>query len=306
MTSGAEPGAQRRSGVEPRGVRSRTDRDGRDDRVLPTTRWLSVLITPFLLVAFVLLYGFPGDTARLWAWTIRPSMTAMVLASAYLGGAWFFVRVLREPRWAAVGNGLLAVTAFATLLAFATVLHWDRFNHGHPAFWTWSALYAVAPFLVAGAWWLNRRTAAPPRADEPRLRGVARWGVAAFGIGGLALGATMVLAPASVIPVWPWLLTPLTCRVIGAILVLAGAVAGVVTDPRWVRLRLLVEVEVVMVTLMLVAAFRARGEFLPGRPLGWLLLAGAVVALSGSSVLWLTQRRGVTQPSTARAASGPH
>ena len=70
----------------------------RDDRVLAYTRVLSLVIVPFLLVAFVLLYLFPGDTKRLFAWTINPTMTPMVLASAYLGGAYFFVRVLRASR----------------------------------------------------------------------------------------------------------------------------------------------------------------------------------------------------------------
>ena len=71
----------------------------RDDRVLPYTRLLSLLIIPFLLAAFVVLYFFPGDTKRLFAWTINPTMTPMMLASAYLGGAYFFVRVLWVRHW---------------------------------------------------------------------------------------------------------------------------------------------------------------------------------------------------------------
>ena len=74
----------------------------RDDRVLPATRALAVVLVPILLTAFVILYGFPADTGRLFAWTIRPDLTPMVLASAYLGGAWFFVRVVRR---AAMGDG---------------------------------------------------------------------------------------------------------------------------------------------------------------------------------------------------------
>ena len=75
----------------------------RDDRVLPQTRALALFIVPFLLVAFVILYVFPDDTGSLFAWTIKPTMTAMVLASAYLGGAWFFLRVLRERKCYAAG-----------------------------------------------------------------------------------------------------------------------------------------------------------------------------------------------------------
>ncbi len=51
----------------------------RDDRVLPATRALSIAIIPFLVVAFVVLFLYPDDTERLFAWPIRPRMTPMVL-----------------------------------------------------------------------------------------------------------------------------------------------------------------------------------------------------------------------------------
>src|SRR4051812_11769850 len=112
-----------------------------DDRVLPYTRGVALFIVPFLLGAWVILYLFPDRTAQLWAWPIAATMTSMVLASAYLGGAYFFVRVLRERHWHAIGTGFLAVTAFASLLGVATVLHWDKFSHRHVTFWLWAALY---------------------------------------------------------------------------------------------------------------------------------------------------------------------
>src|SRR5450759_943288 len=117
----------------------------RDDRVLRYTRVLSAVIVPFLLAAFVVLYVFPGDTKRLFAWTINPTMTPMVLASAYLGGAYFFIRVLSETRWNTVKTGFLSVALFAALLGVATVVHWDKFNHQHVAFWLWAGLYFTTP-----------------------------------------------------------------------------------------------------------------------------------------------------------------
>ena len=62
---------------------------GRDDRVLPLTRGVSLAIIPFLVVAFVVLYPWPHDTGRLFAWEIRPTLTAMILGSVYLGGFGF-------------------------------------------------------------------------------------------------------------------------------------------------------------------------------------------------------------------------
>ena len=263
----------------------------RDDRVLPTTRWLSAFIAPFLLVAFVLLYGFPSHTARLFAWPILGTMTPMVLASAYLGGFWFFVQALRERRWAAVKLGFPAVALFATLLGIATVLHWEKFSHGHVAFWLWAGLYFTAPFLVVAAWLTNRAVEAAPQDDELRIGEVARWAIGGVGLATLLTGILMFVAPPAMIAMWPWPLTPLTCQVVGAIFCLGSAGLGVVRDPRWITVRLMVQVEVVMVGLMSVAAVRARAELLTDRPLTWLLLGGFAGMLAGSAFLWWTTER---------------
>jgi hypothetical protein len=73
----------------------------------------------------------------------------------------------------------------------------------------------------------------------------------------------MFFAPGRVIPLWPWMLTPLTCRVVGAIFCLGTAGIGVLNDPRWATIRLMLQVEALMVALILVAAVRARGSSSP-------------------------------------------
>jgi len=258
----------------------------RDDRVLGYTRGLSTFIVPFLVAAFVILYLFPDHTARIWAWTIPTTMTSMVLASAYLGGAYFFVRVFREQEWHRTGTGFLAVTTFATLLGIATLLHWDKFLHSHLAFWLWAGLYFTTPFLVIGAWLANRRYAVPPAAGDVVLRPAERWVIAAVGLAPLVTGVVMFLAPHAVIDRWPWTLTPLTCRVVAAVFCLGGAGVGVLVDPRWTSLRLMLQVEVMMLVLILVAAVRARDEMISGRALSWPLLVGLLAMLAGSAYLW--------------------
>jgi hypothetical protein len=64
-----------------------------------------------------------------------------------------------------------------------------------------------------------------------------------------------------------------------------------VPDPRWLTVRLMLEVEALMVALMGVAAVRARAELFTDRPLTWLMLAGFVGVLGGSVWLWLTHER---------------
>jgi len=256
-----------------------------DDRVLAYTRALSAVIVPFLVGAWVILYLFPDDTKRLFAWTIRPAMTPMVLASAYLGGAYFFVRVLRERHWHAVKTGFLAVTLFATLLGVATILHWDKFNHRHVTFWIWVVLYFSTPFLVFGGWLANRRHAAPARPDETRLGRMARFVIALVGVAALLQGVVMFAAPPLELPYWPWLLTPLTCRVMGAVFCLGVAGITVLVDPRWTSVKLMLQVAMLMIALILVAAVRAAPEFEAKQPLTWMLLVGFVAILVGAAYL---------------------
>jgi hypothetical protein len=263
-----------------------------DDRVLAYTRGLSLFIVPFLLVAWVILYVFPDHTAKLWAWPIPVTMTSMVLASAYLGGAYFFVRVaFFEKRWHGMATGFLAVTAFASLLGVATVVHWDKFFHDRLAFWLWAGLYFGAPFLVIGAWLANRRYAAPFSSADVLLRPLERGVIAVLGVLALAQGVLMFVAPSVVIPLWPWALTPLTCRVMGATYCLGAAGAGTLFDPRWSSVRLMLQVEAVMLVLMLVAAVRASDELIPDRALSWPLLVVVLLMLLGSAYLWVIYER---------------
>jgi hypothetical protein len=262
----------------------------RDDRVLPYTRALSLVIIPFLVGAWVILYLFPEDTRQLFAWTIRPTMTPMVLASAYLGGAYFFVRVLWEQHWHLIKTGFVSVALFASLLGVATALHWDRFNHRHITFWIWVALYFTTPFLVVGGWLANRRHDAPARPEEPRLGRVARVVIGAVGLVALVQGVVMFAVPALVLPYWPWLLTPLTCRVLGAIFCLGVAGMAVLVDPRWSSTKLMLQVAMVMITLILVGALRARSEFDGRMPLTWLLLVGFLGVLGGAAYLSYAMR----------------
>ncbi|MHB1009895.1 MAG: hypothetical protein ACYC1E_11815 [Propionibacteriaceae bacterium] len=83
-----------------------------------------------------------------------------------------------------------------------------------------------------------------------------------LGLAALATALMMFLAPAVTIPLWPWMLTSLTCRVVGAVFCLGVAGIGVFVGGRWVAIRLMVQVE----TLMLVASVRAWGELAQTAP----------------------------------------
>ena len=100
----------------------------RDDQVFQSTRILGMVIVPFLLVAFVLLYFFPDDTRSYFAWDVQPTITPLVMGAGYIAGAYFFLRVARERLWHRIQVGFLPVTAFTLFMAIGTFLHLDRFE----------------------------------------------------------------------------------------------------------------------------------------------------------------------------------
>jgi hypothetical protein len=102
-------------------------------------------------------------------------------------------------------------------------------------------------------------------------------------VAALLQGVVMFAAPPLVLPYWPWLLTPLTCRVLGAVFCLGVAGIAVLADPRWTAVKLMLQVAMLMITLILIAAVRAAPEFDTNQPLTWILLAGFVAILVGAA-----------------------
>jgi hypothetical protein len=262
-----------------------------DDRVLPLTRAVAWFIAPFLLLAFAVLWPVPTDTDALFAWHIAPTLTAMVLGAAYLGGAYFFVRVARAAHWHTIKGGFVPVTTFATLLGVATVIHWDKFHHRHVAFWLWAGLYFTTPFLVGFVYLRNRRHDAPDADAGPRLPvAVARL---IGGVGALAVATGLVLfaAPDTAIRYWPWQLTPLTARVTGAVFCLGLAGIGAFGDRRWTSARTPLQVAAVMLVLILAAGVRAHAELASRNVLTWVFVAGFGALTVALAVLYLRMER---------------
>ena len=259
----------------------------RDDRVLPLTRVVSWIIAPVLVVAFAVLWPVPTDTDRLFAWHIVPTMTPMVLGSAYLGGAYFFVRAGLSRQWHTVKGGFVPVATFATLMGVATILHWDKFHHSSPAFWLWAGLYFTTPFLIVGVFLSNRTWESPPAEGEVLIGPRVAWVIAAIGALALATGLFLFAFPVRAISVWPWALTPLTARVVGAVFCLGLAGIGAVLDRRWSSARIPVQVGLIMLTFIVVAGIRAHRELFADRVLTWAFVIGIVGLLVGLVVLYL-------------------
>jgi hypothetical protein len=254
---------------------------------------LGALIVPFLLAAFFILYIRPQDAGLLFAWPIAPSMTSFVLASAYFGGAYFFVRVVFERQWHRIAIGFLPVTTFAALMMVATLLHWDRFTHGSVSFVTWAVLYATTPWLVFGAWLRNRPSdRGVLDLGEVEIPPTIRWIMGGLGALVLIVGLLLFVLPNVLIAMWPWRLTPLTARVIGACFALTGVFGLVIAqDRRWTAARIALQSQAVGVLLILVGIVRAWSDFKSGNATTWLFAGGMAVLLVAVASLYVILER---------------
>jgi hypothetical protein len=243
-------------------------------------RAFAIVAMVLVFVAGFVLFFFPHDTDRLFAWTIRPTMTAMLMGAGYFGGTYFFFRLLREQHWQRIALGFPAVVAFSGCMTLATALHWDRFNGEHPAFWIWAVGYAVAPAVVVALWLVNRRVASGSTEPAiPTLPSAVRWIVALSGVGALAIAVALVAAPSAVIAIWPWQLTPLTARVIGGWFAVPGLMSlAIALDGRWSAARILFQSQILALAFLVVAVARGWGELDQGTGM-WMFVIGILAVL---------------------------
>jgi hypothetical protein len=255
------------------------------DRVLPVTRLVGALLVPALLTAFTILFFFPTETGRLFAWPVNPTMSAMMLGATYLGGAYFFTRVALGKSWRSVRLGFIPVTTFAGTLGIATLLHWERFTPGHPAFIIWALLYFTTPFLVPYLWFRGQQASrGMPGGSGPIIASGLRWVTGALGVIMVVASLILLVFPEVMIGTWPWALTPLTARVMAAMFALPGVVGiGVARDGTWSSAKIIFEAQALTIVFIFIAMARAASEISWGMVGAWTFVGGllGVLALIG-------------------------
>jgi hypothetical protein len=193
-------------------------------------RWMLWTASGLVLAIGLLLYVFPKETDALFSWTVNPPMTASFLGAAYLASCALEFLSARERIWARARPAVPAVFVFTALTLAVTLLHIDKFHLGSDfslftqvVTWVWIAVYAIVPVVMAVLIVLQARAADP---DPPRVAPLPVWlkrSLAGLGLGVGVVGIALLASPTAVASaVWPWPLSALTGRAIGAWLVGTG------------------------------------------------------------------------------------
>lgn len=266
-------------------------------------RRLLVVATVLVFLAGTSLYLAPTQTQTWFAWTVNPPLTASFLGAAYWASATVEATSARVGAWANARVAVPGVLSFTVVTFVVTVVHLDKFHLGgdvpprtRAIAWAWLAIYALVPVLLAVLWVRQQSVAG---VDPARTRPLPTWlraAVAAMGallaVGGVAL----LLAPDAAGQQWPWELTPLTARAIGAWLLGLGVSAcAVAVEADAVRARPVAVGAVALAALAAGALVRHSGTVdwssAGARLLGAALLVWAVL---GAAIIACERRSDVT------------
>jgi len=192
-------------------------------------RQVSPVLKALMLVPLALAAGyvfltltFLGDsTADFFAWRMSP-VTAALVGAAYGGSCAMLALAVRTRHWVKVRVAVAASSLFMLLMLGACLLGRTTLQlTGGAAFavlaaWVWLAVHSTAPLigLVALAAQWRVKGEEPPR--PPRLP----WWVAAPVVGNgaavTAAGLVLYAVPGPAARHWPWEVSELDVRVIGA------------------------------------------------------------------------------------------
>lgn len=186
-------------------------------------RWLFLTYCVTVSIAGIQLFIFSARTGDYFAWTIAPPQTAAFLGACYWGSLPMVLLAARAESWQRARIAFWGVLCFAIITLVVTTHHRDRFHFDASewqpaaAAWAWLAIYVLVPVAAIAAFVWQRRHALPiePGRPEP-MRGPLRFFLAIEGVALLAYGAGLLLAPGEAADAWPWRLSPLTARAIGA------------------------------------------------------------------------------------------
>jgi hypothetical protein len=247
--------------------------------VIPSLRAFFAVAAGLALVAGVLLFVLSEDTDRFFSWTIQPPLTAAFLGAAYWAACVLLAWAARQRSWERARPAVPPVLTIAVLLLVATLVHLDKFDLDSVFGWFWLVVYVVVPPLLIGLLWLQPGAQAPPRRDAPAwLRAV----LGAQSLAMLAVGVALFVAPTDADSLWPWTLTPLTARAVGAFLVGFGvAAAHASAEADLGRFRGAAAAYAVLGALELVAAAR----YAEAREPLYLAFAASVLAVGAYGVL---------------------
>jgi len=176
----------------------------------------------FVLLAGISLFILGEHTDVYFAWTIKSPLTAAFLGGGYWATCALEYLAAREGLWVRARSTVPAVIIFTGLTLIVTLLHLDKFHFGAAApitrigTWAWLFIYTTVPIILLVLLIQQLRIKG---IDPERTHPLPAWmkQMETFnGIAMLLFGTALLISPTQTASFWPWALTALTGRAMGA------------------------------------------------------------------------------------------
>lgn len=196
-------------------------------------RTLLMIAGGLVFLAGLQLFVFPERTDEFFAWTIDVPLTAAFLGAGYWASVVFEWLAAREKLWANARIAVPSVFVFTSLTLVATLLHLDLFHLDssldlmtRAVTWAWIAIYASVPVFMVVLFVRQMRMLGHDPEREMVLPRTVALVLIVHAILLPAIGSYLFVAPDSAASLWPWALTPLTGRAVGAWVLSLGVAAS--------------------------------------------------------------------------------
>lgn len=169
----------------------------------------------------VVLFLFSGQSSMWFAWTFTSKLSAATMGAGYLAGLALLAASLRLRRWVDVRLAYCSTLVLMVSMLVVTLLHVGDTHLGGGdltgvvAAWAWLAVHTLAPVVGVSLFLFQVRLSRRTERDEPR-DWVILTPVAIVGVIGTVVGLAALVFPRTTADLWPWSMTDLEVRALGA------------------------------------------------------------------------------------------
>ncbi|MBE9137930.1 hypothetical protein IQ254_12125 [Nodosilinea sp. LEGE 07088] len=143
-----------------------------------------------------------------------PPLHARFLGSMYLSGATFMGLNILAKQWSEARVVTPMIAIWTGMLGLISLFYLEAFNWELEPTWIWFVAYIGYPLIAAWITWQQRsQTEHPPGSDLSRLLRIYLLVQSSLFT---LLALCLLFAPAAMVKVWPWAITPLLAHIYSA------------------------------------------------------------------------------------------
>lgn len=265
----------------------------KDDRLVPLVYFSFAPLAVLTSIFGPLLVLLPDSTQNYWSWEIKPAMSTVWLGASYAFGAVAIVTMLAVRKWRAAMVPIFGTWTFSLVVCAATLIHLDRFFLGTINFYVWFAIYILLPVVLPLIWWLNRTHDPGPQPGDMLLSRTIAMAAASAGVVFGLLSLVLIFSPSTAAAFWPWTLTPLMSRIIGAwLLFIATGLVCMLFERRYIAYRYYLLPAALWFAIFFMASFFHIDNFDFSRPSSYLwFIITPLASLSAIGAFLLMESR---------------